>query len=154
VVVSTSSRRSLRLTSGVAWADRRLATVGVSCAGAVGERDVITARLAALGPGRHRRSSPAIAGPAGRYTRHTASGEINTTVTDIASTLDQVQAHFASNPGASADRLDGLTIHLSPGAWFNLRPSNTEPLLRLNVEAPDTAGMVLLRDEVLSLVRE
>jgi phosphomannomutase len=89
----------------------------------------------------------------GRYTRYTASGEINTTVADIAGTLDQVQAHFASLPGTSADRLDGLTVQLGADTWFNLRPSNTEPLLRLNVEAPDTAGMVLLRDEVLSLVR-
>jgi phosphomannomutase len=51
------------------------------------------------------------------------------------------------------DELDGLTIDLPDGSWFNLRPSNTEPLLRLNVEARDRAAMAALRDEVLAIVR-
>jgi phosphomannomutase len=89
-----------------------------------------------------------------RYTRYTASGEINTTVTDIPAMLYRVGTQFAHQPGATTDHLDGLTVHLAPGTWFNLRPSNTEPLLRLNVEAPDTAGMILLRDEVLRLIRQ
>jgi phosphomannomutase len=61
-----------------------------------------------------------------------------------------VQAAFAAD---SIDELDGLTVGRSDGAWFNLRPSNTEPLLRLNVEAPDEQGMSQLRDEVLAIVR-
>ena len=51
------------------------------------------------------------------------------------------------------DDLDGLTVELPDGAWFNLRASNTEPLLRLNVEAPDEARTAALRDEVLAMVR-
>ena len=51
------------------------------------------------------------------------------------------------------DDLDGLTVELPDGAWFNLRASNTEPLLRLNVEAADQAAMEALRDEVLAVVR-
>jgi phosphomannomutase len=53
----------------------------------------------------------------------------------------------------STDRLDGLTVNLGDGCWFNLRPSNTEPLLRLNVEAPSQATMAAIRDEALALVR-
>ena len=53
----------------------------------------------------------------------------------------------------TVDDLDGLTVQLPDGAWFNLRASNTEPLLRLNVEAPDAARMAELRDRVLELVR-
>jgi phosphomannomutase len=64
-----------------------------------------------------------------------------------------VQAAY-TRPGAAADRLDGLTVSLGHGRWFNLRPSNTEPLLRLNVEAPDFATMAALRDEVLALVAD
>jgi phosphomannomutase len=51
------------------------------------------------------------------------------------------------------DRLNGLTVNLGAGRWFNLRPSNTEPLLRLNVEAPTQAVVDALRDEDLTLVR-
>ena len=88
---------------------------------------------------------------AGQYSRYTASGEINSTVTDVPAVLDRVQDHY-TGAGATADRLDGLTITLTEGAWFNLRPSNTEPLLRLNVEAPDLDAMTRVRDEVLGLV--
>jgi phosphomannomutase len=55
--------------------------------------------------------------------------------------------------GAQTDRLDGLTVQLDGGAWFNVRPSNTEPLLRLNVEAPDTETMTKIRDDVLAMIR-
>ena len=51
------------------------------------------------------------------------------------------------------DELDGLTVALPDGSWFNLRPSNTEPLLRLNVEAADDTAVAQLRDEVLAVVR-
>jgi phosphomannomutase len=49
--------------------------------------------------------------------------------------------------------MDGLTVELPDGGWFNIRPSNTEPLLRLNVEAADDAAVAALRDEVLAIVR-
>ncbi len=61
-------------------------------------------------------------------------------------------ARFAA-AAAEVDRLDGLTVRLPGKRWFNLRPSNTEPLLRLNVEAPDRPAMAALRDEVLAMVR-
>ncbi|MGW4365465.1 phosphomannomutase/phosphoglucomutase [Nocardia takedensis] len=85
------------------------------------------------------------------YSRYVASGEINSEVTDVTATLDRVERHYTN---AEADRLDGLTIYVDEKSWFNLRPSNTEPLLRLNVEAPDTATMTRIRDDVLSLVRQ
>jgi phosphomannomutase len=87
------------------------------------------------------------------FSRYAASGEINSTVADAAAKMAQVEAHYAGTPGASFDHADGLTVDLPDGRWFNLRPSNTEPLLRLNAEAADTAGMAALRDEVLALVR-
>ncbi|PRY01497.1 phosphomannomutase/phosphoglucomutase [Allonocardiopsis opalescens] len=87
------------------------------------------------------------------YTRYAASGEINSTVGDQADRLAAVAGAFGSRPGASLDELDGLTVQLDDGSWFNLRASNTEPVLRLNVEAPDTAAMAALRDEVLAIVR-
>lgn len=86
-----------------------------------------------------------------QYVRYAASGEINRTITDVTATLNRVEAHFTTS-GATADRLDGLTITLPDGAWFNLRPSNTEPLLRLNVEAPDEPSMTRVRDAVLALL--
>ena len=60
---------------------------------------------------------------------------------------------YGAREGVRVDELDGLTIDLPDGSWFNLRPSNTEPLLRLNVEAGDAAAMSALRDEVLAIVR-
>ena len=86
------------------------------------------------------------------YMRYVASGEINTTVADVPSKLDQIEAAW-KRPGVSTDRLDGLTVDLGDGRWFNFRPSNTEPLLRLNVEAPTEHAMAQLRDEALALVR-
>ena len=62
-----------------------------------------------------------------------------------------VQAAFADRPGVTLDHLDGLTVE-HPDWWFNLRGSNTEPLIRLNAEAVDRATMESIRDEVLRLV--
>jgi phosphomannomutase len=86
------------------------------------------------------------------YSRYVSSGEINSEVADQAAVTAQVRAEFTGRPGIGADELDGLTI-TGDGWWFNLRPSNTEPLLRLNLEAADEATMLRLRDEVLGLVR-
>jgi phosphomannomutase len=73
-------------------------------------------------------------------------------VSDPAATLERLGAAYADAEGAKLDRVDGLTVTFGK-LWFNLRPSNTEPMLRLNVEGPDTASMVRLRDEILSQVR-
>src|SRR4051794_25379766 len=90
---------------------------------------------------------------AGAYSRYAASGEINSTVADPADRTAAVRKAFEETDGVTVDELDGLTVSLPDGAWFNLRASNTEPLLRLNVEAPDTVRMADLRDRVLELVR-
>ncbi|MGZ4540908.1 MAG: phosphomannomutase/phosphoglucomutase [Blastococcus sp.] len=87
------------------------------------------------------------------YSRYAASGEINSTVADAAGRVAAVRAAYAERDGVTVDELDGLTVELPDGAWFNLRASNTEPLLRLNVEAPDAARMAELRDQVLGMVR-
>ena len=87
------------------------------------------------------------------YERYAASGEINSTVADAPGRMAAVREHFADQEGVRVDELDGLTVDLPDGAWFNLRASNTEPLLRLNVEAADAARMAQLRDQVLGMVR-
>ncbi|THA66148.1 phosphomannomutase/phosphoglucomutase [Streptomyces sp. A0958] len=87
-----------------------------------------------------------------QYDRYAASGEINSTVDDQPSRTAKVRAAFADREHITTDTLDGLTI-TSPHWWFNLRPSNTEPLLRLNVEAENEETMRAVRDEVLSLIR-
>src|SRR5687768_10074979 len=87
------------------------------------------------------------------YSRYAASGEINSTVADAKASMAQVRECFADQDGVSVDDLDGLTVDLPDGAWFNLRASNTEPLLRLNVEAPEEARMAEVRDQVLGMVR-
>jgi phosphomannomutase len=87
------------------------------------------------------------------YSRYVASGEINSTVADATARMAEVQQEFAGQDGVTVDELDGLTVELPDGAWFNLRASNTEPLLRLNVEAPDGARMAEVRDQVLGKVR-
>ena len=87
------------------------------------------------------------------YARYVASGEINSTVADAAGRVAEVRETWSSRDGVSVDELDGLTVALADGSWFNLRASNTEPLLRLNVEARDEARMAALRDEVLGVVR-
>ena len=86
------------------------------------------------------------------YERYVASGEINSVVTDQAEATARVRRAFESEPGVSFDDLDGMTV-TGPDWWFNVRPSNTEPLLRLNAEAPDAAAMHALRDRVLALIR-
>jgi phosphomannomutase len=86
------------------------------------------------------------------YGRYVASGEINSEVHDQAAVTARVREEFASGPGVTTDDLDGMTV-VAENWWFNLRPSNTEPLLRLNLEATDETTMTRLRDEVLSIVR-
>jgi phosphomannomutase len=86
------------------------------------------------------------------FTRYAASGEINSEVSDQKAALDRLERAYADRPGAHVDHLDGLTVD-GAGWWFNVRPSNTEPLLRLNVEADDAAAMARVRDEVLSVIR-
>ncbi|WP_377271066.1 phosphomannomutase/phosphoglucomutase [Peterkaempfera sp. SMS 1(5)a] len=86
------------------------------------------------------------------YDRYAASGEINSTVEDQAARTAAVRAAYADLPDVTVDELDGLTVS-GPTWWFNVRPSNTEPLLRLNVEARSATTMEKLRDEVLALVR-
>jgi phosphomannomutase len=85
------------------------------------------------------------------YARYFASGEINSEVRDQAEATERVRAAFAGRPGVSTDDLDGLTVSADHW-WFNLRPSNTEPLLRLNAEADRQEAMAALRDEVLGIV--
>ena len=84
------------------------------------------------------------------FTRYAASGEINSRVEDQQVAMDRVAAAFAGR--GQQDRIDGLTV---AGAdwWVNVRPSNTEPLLRLNVEAATEEVMAALRDETLGLIR-
>jgi phosphomannomutase len=88
----------------------------------------------------------------GQYTRYVASGEINSEVADVPAALDRMERYYTTRFGAATDRLDGLTVTMGK-SWFNLHPSNTEPLLRLNVESPDTATMTGVRDDVLGIVR-
>ncbi len=90
------------------------------------------------------------------YARYARSGEVNSTVADVdlatRRVLDDVSA---GEEPVELDHLDGVTVSAVDGSWwFNLRPSNTEPLLRLNVEAVDDDTLVRVRDHVLSLVRD
>ncbi|MEV0709003.1 phosphomannomutase/phosphoglucomutase [Nocardia aurea] len=86
------------------------------------------------------------------YDKYAASGEINSTVADAAERTLAVLEAFA-NRAVAIDRLDGVTVQLADDAWFNLRASNTEPLLRLNVEARTSAEVDALVTEILSIVR-
>jgi phosphomannomutase len=94
---------------------------------------------------------------AAAYERFVASGEINSSVTDVPAAVERVRAAY---PQDTVDELDGLTVsHPGGGSadpmwWFNLRASNTEPLLRLNAEAADRGTMSRVRDAVLALVRQ
>ncbi|WP_236757514.1 phosphomannomutase/phosphoglucomutase [Aeromicrobium sp. PE09-221] len=83
------------------------------------------------------------------YERYTASGEINSTVADQEAVLAMLRERY---DGYALDELDGLTVTADTW-WFNVRASNTEPLLRLNVEADDAPTMERVRDEVLGLIR-
>ncbi|MCO6004853.1 phosphomannomutase/phosphoglucomutase [Actinoallomurus purpureus] len=87
------------------------------------------------------------------YSPYTASGEINSEVAEQEAATARVRAEFAGRPGVTVDELDGLTVAHADW-WFNLRPSNTEPLLRLNAEATDPETMSAMRDEVLAIVRK
>ena len=87
------------------------------------------------------------------YDRYAASGEINSTVDDPSERIAAVESVYTDRDDTAVDRLDGLTVTFDDGAWFNLRASNTEPLLRLNVEASTTDRMAALRDDVLVHVR-
>jgi phosphomannomutase len=86
------------------------------------------------------------------FSRYVASGEINSTVDDQAGRVAAVRAAYAER-ASSIDELDGLTIDLPDGTWFNVRASNTEPLLRLNVEGPTDEAMAAVRDDVLGIIR-
>jgi phosphomannomutase len=100
-----------------------------------------------------------------KYNPYFLSGEINSTVNDVPAAKSRIQAAFADR--ADFDQLDGITVvgRTSDSTdaagsagdswwWFNVRASNTEPLLRLNVEARDQAVMAAVRDEVLALIRQ
>jgi len=86
------------------------------------------------------------------YERYIASGEINSVVTDARTSVDMIKVAYAAKAGVEIDELDGLTVS-GDGWWFNVRASNTEPLLRLNVEAADRSTMARVRDEVLVAIR-
>jgi phosphomannomutase len=111
--------------------------------------------LAALGGQPHPLSALAE-----QYQPYVASGEINSTVTDVPAARARVVEAYVEQQGAGpvvVDELDGLTVShwdSQPQWWFNLRASNTEPLLRLNVEAADEDIMEKVRDDVLALVRK
>ena len=88
----------------------------------------------------------------GSYERYVVSGEINSTVADQAAIIDSLEKKYAGADGVATDRLDGLTV-AHDDWWFNVRPSNTEPLLRLNAEGRDRATMERVRDEILTIIR-
>jgi phosphomannomutase len=99
-----------------------------------------------------------LSGLVAQYERYVPSGEINSIVDDVSAATNRVAEAFADRPGVETDHLDGLTVTHEPDGdeglwWFNLRPSNTEPLLRLNAEAADRPTMERIRDQVLALVR-
>jgi phosphomannomutase len=104
--------------------------------GALGEQDVRLSELMA------------------EFTRYVASGEINSRVDDAAAVIEKLASTYADH---EQDRMDGLTVDGGAGEdggwWFNVRPSNTEPLLRLNVEGSDDDTMARVRDEVLAIIR-
>jgi phosphomannomutase len=86
------------------------------------------------------------------HERKPISGEINTEVADQAAVMDALEAEYAGQAGVSTDRLDGLSV-THPDWSFNVRPSNTEPLLRLNAEGRDQQTMESVRDGVLARIR-
>ncbi|MFV0135646.1 phosphomannomutase/phosphoglucomutase [Streptomyces sp. HMX87] len=87
-----------------------------------------------------------------QYDRYVGSGEINSTVADQTGRLAAIKAAFQGRDDVTLDELDGLTVTAADW-WFNVRPSNTEPLLRLNAEARDEATMTKVRDEALAIIR-
>lgn len=105
--------------------------------------------LAALG---HTDSGTSLSDILAPYSRYVQSGEINSTVESTADSIARIRSNYERLDNVTFDELDGLTVRL-PDRWFSVRPSNTEPLLRLNVEATTEAGMAELRDEVLAQIR-
>jgi phosphomannomutase len=85
------------------------------------------------------------------YNRYSSSGEINSVVSDAQSVMDSIESHYSAMEGITTDHLDGLTVESSDW-WFNVRASNTEPLLRLNVEANSDALMKKVSTQVLALI--
>jgi phosphomannomutase len=86
------------------------------------------------------------------FSRYVATGEINSTVADQQGVLARIEQEYGGRDGVTLDHLDGLTV-AHPDWWFNVRASNTEPLLRLNAEAGDAATLERLRDDVLATIR-
>jgi len=86
------------------------------------------------------------------FQRYVSSGEINSVVSDAPAEMKKIEEKYGSQPGVEIDHLDGLTVN-GDTWWFNLRSSNTEPLLRLNVEAKTQARMEKVRDEVLKAIK-
>ena len=84
------------------------------------------------------------------FNRYVSSGEINTTVKDIPTKLAEIRSVYES--GHEIDELDGLTIS-APKYWLNIRASNTEPLLRLNVEGNNKQIMEQARDAALAIIK-
>jgi len=103
--------------------------------------------LAALGA-----SDQPLSAMMARYERYKGSGEINSTVDDQVARTAAVLADFGDEI-TETTRMDGVTVDLADGSWFNLRASNTEPLLRLNVEAPTAERVNELVDRILGVVR-
>ncbi|QRZ61347.1 phosphomannomutase/phosphoglucomutase [Rothia sp. ZJ932] len=90
-----------------------------------------------------------------QYSPYISSGEINSEIEDKKGAVDRVRALYADNTDVTVEDSDGTTFsNAAEGWWANLRPSNTEPFLRLNLEAPDTATMERVRDEILAEVRK
>jgi phosphomannomutase len=86
-----------------------------------------------------------------QYDPYASSGEINVTVADPAAVLREILTAYGQRTDVTLDRLDGLTVS-SDRWWFNVRSSNTEPVMRLNVEADTKETMAARRDEVLALM--
>ena len=103
--------------------------------------------LSALG---HAPEGTSLSSLLAEYDRYVQSGEINSTVSDAAGISARVAQTYADT--AEVDDLDGVTVS-TPDWWFNLRASNTEPLLRLNVEATDEKTMRRVRDDVLRQIK-
>jgi phosphomannomutase len=93
-----------------------------------------------------------LSGLLAEYSRYASSGEINSRVADQHDVLARVEKQYAGRDGVRADHLDGLTV-THDDWWFNVRASNTEPLLRLNAEGRDVAAMAQVRDAVLTTIR-
>ncbi|MGZ8735611.1 MAG: phosphomannomutase/phosphoglucomutase [Nocardioides sp.] len=87
-----------------------------------------------------------------QYERFHSSGEINSTVEDQQAMLDRIEKEYVGRDGVEVDHLDGLTVSHRDW-WFNVRASNTEPLLRLNAEAAEQPALEELRDSVLATIR-